>query len=565
MFKKISALSLLLAMVCTFVFPVCAVSEGSDAVDDADPSVSYTGDWTHDSIIDAYDCTFSYANTAGDCATLTFEGNYIALLSSLENNRGIAEIFLDGESQGEIDLYSASVKRQQTVFEKSGLASGSHTVQVVVTGKQNPASAGCFVDVDCFLLTASESVAAVTFVDEQDSAVIYNGSWNHDNIGGAYSGTFSYSNQAGSSAEYGFSGTGISLICSMESNRGIAEIFLDGGSKGTVDLYSETVRRQVAVFTADGLESGSHTIRIVVTGSQNPASAGCFVDIDAFKVVDAAATSITTVYDETDDSAVYVGNWTHDPLPGAYNGTFSYSNEAGSSAEFTFNGIGISLICSMESNRGIAEIFLDGVSKGTVDLYSETARRQVTVFTQDDLANGSHTLRIVVTGSQNPAAAGCYVDIDAFSVKTPIAPEPRSFDAVHANDATGEIATEGIGAFVSNRQNGEKFDLRILFAAADPDAAVGGTVTVRFTKNGEEVFSAERSVSDTYVAGSTMKLYDSVVAGGQTYTGQGCKLFGCVITGIPADAFDTLTVTLTNGDDIRTSDIDYQTAAGITD
>lgn len=122
----------------------------SEIVDDQSSAVHYTGSWTHDPMGSAYNGTFSYSNIAGNSATLTFEGKYIAFLSSLESNRGIVEILLDGVSQGEFDLYSASTARQQIIFSKNDLSEGSHTIEIRVTGKKNPASSGAYVEVDAF-------------------------------------------------------------------------------------------------------------------------------------------------------------------------------------------------------------------------------------------------------------------------------------------------------------------------------------------------------------------------------------------------------------------------------
>ncbi|MGM9637279.1 MAG: hypothetical protein ACI3YK_04760, partial [Eubacteriales bacterium] len=109
----------------------------SEIVDDQSSAVHYTGNWTHDPMGSAYNGTFSYSNVTGNSATFTFEGKSIAFLSSLESNRGIVEILLDGVSQGEFDLYSASTARQQIIFSKNDLSEGSHTIEIRVTGKKN--------------------------------------------------------------------------------------------------------------------------------------------------------------------------------------------------------------------------------------------------------------------------------------------------------------------------------------------------------------------------------------------------------------------------------------------
>ncbi len=123
--------------------------------------------------------------------------------------------------------------------------------------------------------------------------------------------------------------------------------------------------------------------------------------------------------DDQDSAVSYTGSWTHDPMSGAYANTFSYSNQVGNTASYTFTGTGITFLSSLESNRGIAEIFLDGVSQGKVDLYAATTARQQPVFQAQDLPLEQHILQVAVTGEQNPAATGAYVDVDAFLVTAP--------------------------------------------------------------------------------------------------------------------------------------------------
>lgn len=126
---------------------------------------------------------------------------------------------------------------------------------------------------------------------------------------------------------------------------------------------------------------------------------------------------LTETVDDQNPVVSYEGSWTHDPMPGAYANTFSYSNVAGNNASFTFEGSGISFLSSLESNRGLAEIVLDGVSQGKIDLYSAAAVRQSEVFRADNLSPGQHTIQVLVTGEKNPAAVGAYVDVDAFVVR----------------------------------------------------------------------------------------------------------------------------------------------------
>jgi hypothetical protein len=66
-------------------------------------------------------------------------------------------------------------------------------------------------------------------------------------------------------------------------------------------------------------------------------------------------------------------------------------------------------------NRGLAAIIVDGVSKGTVDLYSPTVERQSS-SRFCCLGTGKHVVAIRVLGQNSPGSTGQFVDPDGFRV-----------------------------------------------------------------------------------------------------------------------------------------------------
>lgn len=120
--------------------------------------------------------------------------------------------------------------------------------------------------------------------DNFHSAINYSWGWIHDTqFWQPSNGTISYSDSASASAEFTFYGTSISYFFTRAWNRGIANIYIDNQSKGTVDLYSPNVEWQQGAWFG-GLSPGNHTIRIEVSGSKHPASQGTYVDLDGFIV-----------------------------------------------------------------------------------------------------------------------------------------------------------------------------------------------------------------------------------------------------------------------------------------
>ncbi|MFE0459258.1 beta-galactosidase [Kitasatospora sp. NPDC058965] len=133
--------------------------------------------------------------------------------------------------------------------------------------------------------------------DDPDAAVAYSGTWSHVGAeqswtAGDYQHTESYSSSAGDSASLSFTGTGVKWISSLDSNHGTADVFLDGTKVKTVDLYGAGKQSQYTAYQVRGLASGSHTLRIAVTGAKNASSSGTFVPVDA---IDVATAPVYTV------------------------------------------------------------------------------------------------------------------------------------------------------------------------------------------------------------------------------------------------------------------------------
>jgi len=122
--------------------------------DDVDPALAYTGSWTHAGLSSGYTggdygSTESWSQTAGDSVTLTFTGTGIQWIGPRNNNGGIASVYVDGTLAATVDTYAAAGKEfQQVLFNDSGLAAGSHTLTITVTGQKNPGSSADTVVID---------------------------------------------------------------------------------------------------------------------------------------------------------------------------------------------------------------------------------------------------------------------------------------------------------------------------------------------------------------------------------------------------------------------------------
>ena len=122
--------------------------------------------------------------------------------------------------------------------------------------------------------------------DDVDPALSYTGTWSHvanqSYTGGDYKQTESFSETTGDSLSVPFTGTAVQWIGSKAANHGLADVYLDGVKKSTIDSYGN--QSQAVLYSAKGLPDGPHTLKIVVTGQKSADAQGTFVSIDAINV-----------------------------------------------------------------------------------------------------------------------------------------------------------------------------------------------------------------------------------------------------------------------------------------
>jgi hypothetical protein len=124
-----------------------------------------------------------------------------------------------------------------------------------------------------------------TAPDASGSAITYSGPWSRSNYATFYGRWANYSGNAGATATFRFTGSSVSWVTARASNRGMAEVWLDGARVATLDLYSASVQTRQVVFTRSWPASGAHTLVIRALGQKRPAATNSYVDVDAFVVM----------------------------------------------------------------------------------------------------------------------------------------------------------------------------------------------------------------------------------------------------------------------------------------
>lgn len=121
------------------------------------------------------------------------------------------------------------------------------------------------------------------------------------------------------------------------------------------------------------------------------------------------------VDDSETDKIVYTGSWNHIARSVSIDETISLNNQTGAAAELMFEGVDVRLYTQKGAGAGIFDIYLDEVLVDTYDCYSPVQVDQVKAFERKDLEPGTHTLRIVNTGTKNPVGTGYNVHLDMIS------------------------------------------------------------------------------------------------------------------------------------------------------
>ena len=203
----------------------------------------------------------------------------ITVSANASDNVAVAgvQFQLNGANLGAED----TVAPYSITWDTTTVANGSYTLDAIARDSSGNRTTSASVTV-----TVSNSSGGTTTRIEQDNpAVAYTGTWATASDPSVSGGTATESNQANATATLTFSGTAVTWIgykCSCAA--GIADVSVDGGTPTQVDNYSATTQPQAPVFSVSNLASGTHTLKITVTGTFDRNGSTAYVVVDAFDV-----------------------------------------------------------------------------------------------------------------------------------------------------------------------------------------------------------------------------------------------------------------------------------------
>jgi hypothetical protein len=240
----------------------------------------------------------------------------------------------------------------------------------------------------------------------------------------AYSGDgYVYGRWTGTELKATFTGSKVRWVGPKQPFYGMADVYIDGVLVAQdVDCYAPagSATLSAVIWESGTLADGPHTLSVRLTGAKNALSTGNVVVLDRFEVDGAAPKGLGTRIDDTAASPGYAGAWIQLINPTYYNKTYAYSRWAAHSFTATFEGTRVSWIGPRTTNYGMADIYIDDVKVATVDQYRANLATQgwrEVVWESGALSPGTHTIKIVPTGTANPSSTAANIVIDAIDVR----------------------------------------------------------------------------------------------------------------------------------------------------
>ena len=269
-------------------------------------------------------------------------------------------------------------------------------------GKHRGNWLGAVAAVALLLMAGAGSAVASTPVENGDPAIGYGG-WVAVNNPNSLAGHVRESSVKGDTITYSFSGATFSWYTEYGPDEGEAKVTLDGTQRWTVNLYAAASVLQPASFGAPA--SGRHRVVIKVLGKHSASSIGNLVVLNGLSVNGKAPVN-------ADSPKISYDQWKTTSQVATSAGTFQSTAKKSSSVSLTFSGIGVTWVTANGPTYGKADVSIDGVDQGSVDLYAPTQTWQVDQ-TYAGLANGTHTITITALGAHDASASGNGVVLDS--------------------------------------------------------------------------------------------------------------------------------------------------------
>ena len=423
-----------------------AIPDGFFEQDDA--RVRLSANWTTVNSTAASGGTYI---RGGSNAWFPFTGETATFQALAYSSGGKAGVLVDGQFQGYVDLYSASLVTR--TFSYGSFTPGPHVLQVqahrgnaTVDGFRTPAMG-----------VSTPPTPIIRRVEEDDPNLRYNGhpfgkfpsGWEERTRDLVSDGYVYSSRTPGDVVILTLDSSWLVVGFHTRADSGMAQIRIGDVVSETVDLYAPAAGLLERFYT---VPTGVHTITITVLTQRNPASSDGWVEFDYIDFWTGQESADTFYEAEWDVNVRTSHRWTEVANDLASGNAFL---ENGDNLWFGFTADSVSFHTFAAPDSPAVEVFIDGVSQGVVDPYFPALVPRVVNYTH--LGPGPHILRI--ENLQNGRVDGFH---------TPVIPMPQEEVLLHlcvALDGSGSISAgefdlmrRGLAATVRDRttvpQNG---------------------------------------------------------------------------------------------------------------
>jgi hypothetical protein len=370
---------------------------GEGVYEDDGGEIVYEGTWVSFSIGGASGNNVHYSTTQGSSATLHFAGNQVSLLYTGFSNRGVADIYVDGQLIGSVNQFSADVAFQERwTSPVLGSSGSSHILEIRHVS-------GAVIDIDALEVIDVPDAAPLEpgVYQENDPNLSYSGDWVDLSSALASGGATRYSTTIGNDINTDFYGDRIKITYTGYPNRGVMGVYVDGLKIGEINQYAAAVAWQQEWLSPILLTSDLHTLTL-------KHESGAVAELDALTIIAVPPVGVGT-YEDNNENLIYEGSWSGAAASGASGESVRYSTKVGSKIALRFTGNQFRIVYTALSNRGVVGVYLDGQKIDTINEYADEVNWQKNWSSPLLPSSGPHLLEIV-------HESGAVVDLDAIEI-----------------------------------------------------------------------------------------------------------------------------------------------------
>ncbi|MFB7141772.1 S8 family serine peptidase [Gottfriedia sp. NPDC056225] len=164
-------------------------------------------------------------------------------------------------------------------------------------------------------------------------------------------------------------------------------------------------------------------------------------------------------YDVESSAITYNGGWMPSFNPKKPNEMAAMINSVGD-ASFSFVGYSVEWQGFKDSSQGIADVYIDGKKVASPSLYSSTLKSNQSLLKYDFTNYGTHSIKIVWTGKNDPAArkSATGINFDKFIVKSNPISLKSSYDTFKKSPVISWTATKLAESYSIYRKESKQTD-----------------------------------------------------------------------------------------------------------